>query len=545
MAPQVPGAVIQRWGDYDAAEDGVQEALLAPSVHWPEEGLPDNPAGRLIQTATRSMTDQFRGDAARRRKEDLVARQEPTAPQVDDKDDTLKLLFMCCHPALTPPSAIALTSRAVGGLTTAEIAGAYLMPEATMAQRISRAKQRIKASGLPFEIPSGEDHPQRLRAVVHVLYLILNEGYTTTEGTQLALPDLTTEAIRLARSLHTLPPALARRRTPLARRPYLAALVRRPPEHHGFSVPAMSRDELRQRYLEINGDHPMSEADDAYVTRQFRVLDELCAEQGRDVEAVRRLMLGGELPMPGYLRSDGAEMIPADLFGLADKHGDGLREWFIAQWSDVATGNEEGDAYLSGRYVCLHSVTPSTIQREDELMRAIDSTTNPAELKPLVDGLDELEPEFTAYDRRLRFDGPVSRDTHITAVRTDGEVSGLLALMLLIDARCPARAPDGRIAHPAGPTGPSPLGRDAHHRRSALVADAMSHGSISEYQMHAAIAQFTITPHTRRTPTGADRPAVRPARAHDGQSRAGGARPPVQRPQPRRLALPACPRSNT
>jgi hypothetical protein len=179
----------------------------------------------------------------------------------------------------------------------------------------------------------------------------------------------------------------------------------------------MSREELRQRYLEINGVHPMSEADDAYVTRQFRVLDDLCTEQGRDIETVRHLMLDGELPMPGYLRSDGAEMVPADLFVLADKHGDGLREWFVTQWSDVATGNEEWDSYLSGQYVCLHSVTPATIQRKDQLMRAIGSTTDPAELKPLVDELDELEPEFTAYDR-LRFDGPVSRDTHITAVRT-------------------------------------------------------------------------------------------------------------------------------
>ena len=178
----------------------------------------------------------------------------------------------------------------------------------------------------------------------------------------------------------------------------------------------MSREELRQRYLEINGDHPMSEADDAYVTRQFRVLEELCAEQDREVEAVRRLMLDGGLPMPGYLRSDGAEMVPADLFALADEHRDGLREWFVGQWSDVATGNEEWDSYLSGQYVCLHSVTPATIQRKDHLVRGIDSTTDPAELKPLVDELDELEPEFTAYDR-LRFGSPVSRDTHITAVR--------------------------------------------------------------------------------------------------------------------------------
>jgi RNA polymerase sigma factor (sigma-70 family) len=207
LAPQALGAVIRRFGDFDAAEDGVQDALLAASVHWPEEGLPDNPVGWLVRTASRSMTDRFRSDVARRRREELVARQDPVAPQVAEKDDTLTLLFMCCHPALTPPSAIALTLRAVGGLSTAEIAAAYLVPEATMAQRISRAKQSIKASGLPFEMPSSEDRPQRLRAVLHVLYLIFNEGYTTTEGTQLARPDLTTEAIRLTRGVRTLLPA--------------------------------------------------------------------------------------------------------------------------------------------------------------------------------------------------------------------------------------------------------------------------------------------------------------------------------------------------
>ncbi len=168
----------------------------------------------------------------------------------------------------------------------------------------------------------------------------------------------------------------------------------------------MSREAVRQRFLEINGDHPMSAEDDAYVTRQFRVLEELCAEQGRDVDDVRQLMLKNELPMPGYLRSDGAEMVPADLFALADQSDD-LQSWFVAQWADVAEGKEEWEAYLSGQYVCLHSVTPATIKRKAELIEAI---------KALVDELDELEPEFTAYDR-LRFDGPVSRDTYINSFR--------------------------------------------------------------------------------------------------------------------------------
>lgn len=179
----------------------------------------------------------------------------------------------------------------------------------------------------------------------------------------------------------------------------------------------MSRAAVRQRFLEINGVHPMTAEDDAYVTKQFRVLDELCAEYGRDADDVRTLMLAGKLPMPGYLRSDGAEMVPADLFALADRAGiDNLRQWFVAQWADAAEGNDEWEAYLSGQYVCLHSVTPATIRRKGELVAAIDATADPVQLKSLVDELDALEPEFTGYDR-LRFDGPVSRDTHIAAYR--------------------------------------------------------------------------------------------------------------------------------
>ncbi|GAA1591881.1 hypothetical protein GCM10009789_52490 [Kribbella sancticallisti] len=178
----------------------------------------------------------------------------------------------------------------------------------------------------------------------------------------------------------------------------------------------MSREAIKQRFLEINGDHPMTAEDDAYVTRQFRVLDELCAEQGRDANEARRLMLAGKLPMPGYLRSDGAEMVPADLFALADQT-DELQAWFVAQWSDVAEGNDEWAAYLSGRYVCLHSVTPTTIKRKGQLIEAIKATTDPVDLKPLVDELDELEPEFTAYDR-LRFGGPVSRDVYINPFKS-------------------------------------------------------------------------------------------------------------------------------
>ena len=207
LAPQVLGAVIRRFGDFDAAEDAVQEALLAAALHWPGEGLPANPRGWLIQVAVRQQTDRFRREQARRRREQLAAAREPPAVDVSDRDDTLSLLFLCCHPALTAASAIALTLRAVGGLTTAEIANAFLVPEATMAQRISRAKQRIKGSGAQFRLPAGDDEwARRRRSVLHVLYLIFNEGYASSVGRDLHRVELSGEAIRLTRMVHRMLP---------------------------------------------------------------------------------------------------------------------------------------------------------------------------------------------------------------------------------------------------------------------------------------------------------------------------------------------------
>jgi len=176
----------------------VQEALLAAAVRWPRDGVPDEPRGWLIQTAARRMIDQWRSDRSRRRREDLAAR-ESSQRDVSDEDDTLTVLFMCCHPALTPATAIPLTLRAVGGLTTAEIARAFLVAEPTMAQRISRAKQRIEASGVPFRMPTADERPASLRAVLHVLYLIFNEGYASTSGDELHRVELSDEAIRLTR----------------------------------------------------------------------------------------------------------------------------------------------------------------------------------------------------------------------------------------------------------------------------------------------------------------------------------------------------------
>jgi RNA polymerase sigma factor (sigma-70 family) len=211
LAPQVLGAVIRRFRDFAASEDAVQEALIAAASQWPRDGRPDNPRGWLIQVAVRRMTDHVRSESARRRRENVLAEEtaEAIVPAPDTneasagQDDTLILLFMCCHPALSPASAIALTLRAVGGLTTAEIASAFLVPEATMAQRISRAKQSIRGSGVPFRLPaSSEERAPRLAAVLHVLYLIFNEGYTTSGGPALHRSDLSNEAIRLTRAVY-------------------------------------------------------------------------------------------------------------------------------------------------------------------------------------------------------------------------------------------------------------------------------------------------------------------------------------------------------
>jgi RNA polymerase sigma factor (sigma-70 family) len=210
LAPQVLGTVARRFHDFAEAEDAVQEAMIAAFTQWPEEGVPENPRGWLIQVASRRMTDQLRSAIARRERETEVAREsEMMAPIVDlesdmDPEDTLILLFMCCHPALSSSSAIALTLRAVGGLTTAEIAKAFLVPEATMAQRISRAKQNIKASGVPFRLPVPAERAERLPSVLHVLYLIFNVGYASSIGPQLQRLDLAREAIRLTRSMRNL-----------------------------------------------------------------------------------------------------------------------------------------------------------------------------------------------------------------------------------------------------------------------------------------------------------------------------------------------------
>jgi RNA polymerase sigma factor (sigma-70 family) len=215
LAPQALGALVRRYGHFDVAEDAVQEALLAAAVQWPEAGLPANPRAWLITVASRRLSDRLRADGARSRREAAAAALalpgDLLAPAADDdrpadRDDTLALLFLCCHPALSPTSQVALTLRAVGGLTTAQIASAFLIPETTMGQRINRAKQRIRGAGIPFRMPRPDEWDGRLRALLRVLYLIFNEGYTATSGEDLQRADLTAEAIRLTRAVHGLLP---------------------------------------------------------------------------------------------------------------------------------------------------------------------------------------------------------------------------------------------------------------------------------------------------------------------------------------------------
>lgn len=216
LTPRVLGALVRRHGRFDECEDAVQEALLAATRQWPTEGTPDDPGAWLVRVASRRLTDALRSRSARERREERDAalvpadRQVAAAADAGDlgaDDDALTLLVLCCHPALSPPSQVALTLRAVGGLTTAEIAHAFLVPEATMAQRISRAKATIKKAGATFALPAEPELSTRMKAVGHVLYLVFNEGYATSAGPDLLRRDLTAEAVRLAREVHRLRPA--------------------------------------------------------------------------------------------------------------------------------------------------------------------------------------------------------------------------------------------------------------------------------------------------------------------------------------------------
>ncbi|MGW5642150.1 RNA polymerase sigma factor [Saccharopolyspora sp. NPDC003752] len=252
LAPQVLGSLVRRYGVFDSCEDAVQEALIAAALQWPDAGVPENPRGWLITVASRKLVDQVRSEAARRRREEALATPQAallshaadSTPETD-RDDSLALLFLCCHPALSSASRVALTLRAVGGLTTSQIAAAFLVPEPTMAQRISRAKQGIKAVGSTLAMPEEADRAERLDEVRHVLYLIFNEGYTATDGADLTAPELSTEAIRLARLLHRLVPEDTETTGLLAL--MLLTDARRPArtDEHGELVPLAEQDRGR------------------------------------------------------------------------------------------------------------------------------------------------------------------------------------------------------------------------------------------------------------------------------------------------------------
>ena len=269
--PQVLAALARRHDDFAAAEDAVQEALISAAAQWPSQGVPSNPRGWLYRVAMRRLTDHVRAEIARRRREDSVAVDvwadwafvPPDDVEVAaSSDDSLSLLFMCCHPSLTSASAIALTLRAVGGLTTAEIASAFFVPETTMAQRISRAKAPIRSSNEPFRLPSEAEHADRLRSVMHVLYLIFNEGYTTSSGSLLHRVDLSGEAIRLGRMLLTLIPGDAEVTGLLALMLLTDARRHARTGPHGELIPLDEQDRTRW-------DREMIEEGTALITRAF------------------------------------------------------------------------------------------------------------------------------------------------------------------------------------------------------------------------------------------------------------------------------------
>jgi RNA polymerase sigma-70 factor, ECF subfamily len=209
---RVVASLARRFGDLDLAEDAAAEALVVALERWPVDGLPPNPGGWLTTTATRRAIDRLRRESHRRSKHEaalMVHDETPHEPTGAVADDRLRLVFTCCHPALAPEARVALTLRLLGGLTVAEIAAAFLVPETTMAQRITRAKKKIAGARIPYRVPEAADLPARVDAVLTVVYLVFNEGYLASSGTEALRHDLTAEAIRLGRILHALLPDVA------------------------------------------------------------------------------------------------------------------------------------------------------------------------------------------------------------------------------------------------------------------------------------------------------------------------------------------------
>jgi len=341
LAPRVLGILTRRYGDFADAEDAVQEALIAAATSWQADGLPGNPLGWLIRVASRRLANAYRAEEARRRREELAASWSVADPEpAPAHDDTLILMFMCCHPALSPALAIPLTLRAVGGLTTRQIAAAFLVPEATMAQRVSRAKAKIKSSGEPFALPAAEDYPHRVAQVLRVLYLVFNEGYTTSGGPDLAQVSLSGEAVRLARALHAELPEDPEVTGLLAL--MLLTDARRPARtgRDGELIPLAEQDRRRwDRQLITEGTNLVTEALRRRTTGEYQVQASIAALHDQAVshtgtDWVRILTLYDRLesmtgnPMVRLNRAVAAAMVSgpdaglALLDGLDDRLGD-------------------------------------------------------------------------------------------------------------------------------------------------------------------------------------------------------------------------------
>jgi RNA polymerase sigma factor (sigma-70 family) len=332
-APRALAAVARRFGDFAEAEDAVQEAMIDAARQWPAQGLPESPAAWLVHVASRRMTDRIRSEVARRDREQAVAEEGPPAAAEPEEgreaDDSLLLMFMCCHPALTAASAIALTLRAVAGLTTAEIAAAFLVPELTMAQRISRAKKTIKDSGEPFAIPAAEEREQRLRSVLRVIYLIFNEGYAVSAGAELARADLAAEAIRLGRIVHLAAPEDPESTGLLAL--MLLTEARRPArtEENGELVPLEEQDRsLWDRGLIAEGRALLAEALARGAVGEYQLQAAIAAEHAKALRPEQTdwreiLALYGLLervtgsPMVALNRAIAAAMVDGPEAGLA------------------------------------------------------------------------------------------------------------------------------------------------------------------------------------------------------------------------------------
>jgi len=403
LAPQVLGVVARRHGDFAAAEDAVQEALIAAADQWMADGVPHNPRGWLYHVALRRLTDHVRSEIARQRREESVAGEvwaewafvpPPTTELHVDNDDTLALLFMCCHPSLTPPSAIALTLRAVGGLTTAEIASAFLVPEATMAQRISRAKQSIKSSNVPFEIPDESERAERMSAVLHVLYLIFNEGYVASSGESLQRADLSNEAIRLARLLHSLLPAdgevtglLALLLLTDARRVARAG-------KHGELIPLDEQDRSRWDRAQIDeGIELLSSAFSNGAVGAYQLQAAIAAEHDRasaaaDTDWARiealydMLMQVSDNPMVALNRAIAVAMVRGPSAGLA------------------VIDTLDNDARIAGHYR-LDAVRGHLYERSGELARAAEHFRRAAERTASIPERDYLAGKALEAVRRL------------------------------------------------------------------------------------------------------------------------------------------------